>query len=185
MIVKRSSGSFALFHSVAAATFPVKTEPTAEVEDPGVAVQGAPVALVALEERGLGGGNLDAPAHRRIELLRGEMGLGKRPLADGDIARKEGDPQFRRQFAAHRARGVRHDVQRLPGRPPAEGVDLGVEVIDGPPENLPQGRKIAPGLFPVRGMEVDLEIPPVPKDDDALPEAGKPLGGILLIPVDL
>ena len=34
-------------------------------------------------------------------------------------------------------------------------------------------------------MEVDLEIAPVPKDDDALPEAGKPLGGILLIPVDL
>ena len=116
-----------------------------------MAVQDAPVALVALEEGGLGGGDLDAPAHRRVELLRGEMGLGKRPLPDGDIARKEGDPQLRRLFAVHRARGVRHDVQRLPGGPPAEGVDLGVEVVDGPPDNLPQGRKIAPGPFPRSG----------------------------------
>jgi len=51
-------------------------------------------------------------------------------------------------------------------------------------EEHPQGRKIAPGLLPVPGVEVDLEIPPVPKDDDVLPEAGKPLGGALLIPVD-
>ena len=109
------------------------------------------------------------------------MGLRQAFFPDGDIAVQEGDTQFGHVFAVHRSRCIRHDMDGLLDPPPAKGVDLCAQIIDGPADHIADGGEIPPHLVSVRGMQMDLEILPVPQDDDAFPNGGQPFGGPFVV----
>ncbi len=113
------------------------------------------------------------------------MGLRQAFFPDGDIAVKDGYTQIGHVLAVHRSRGIRHDMDGLFDLPPAKGVDLCFQVIDGPADHVADGGEIPPDLVPVRGVQMDLEILPVPKDDDAFPDGGQPFGGLFVVTVHM